>query len=71
MTRKEHVENCKKAARVSLEKGDSVGAILDMVRLMPEHPECAGGADLFRALAADAMRERTLEAARRFVEGFN
>lgn len=68
-TRRDHVRWCKEFARESLNRGDAIGAILDMVRELPKHPATAN-MPWMEHLAAAAMRQRTLEAAREFVEGF-
>lgn len=71
MTRAEHMDWCKGRAREYLERGDATNAIASMASDLNKHDETRqlGATAGFLALAAGM--EGTVEAARRFVEGFN
>ncbi len=71
MTRTEHIEWCKKRARKYLNAGDAQEAIMSMASDYGKHSETRNDAQMISMLTISATMEGTIDAARRFVEGFN
>ncbi len=70
MTRKEHLEWAKARAREFLDAGDAAQAIASMASALGEH-EAWSDSPMMPTLVMVATIDGTIEAARRFVEGFN
>lgn len=72
MTRKEHLDWCKRRAREYLDRGEPVNAIASMLSDMGKHPENAPAIQQGPLAMLGLMAGRNgVAAARDFIEGFN
>lgn len=71
MTREEHIDWCKGRARKYLDAGNAQDAIMSMASDYGKHPETEAASKMTAFLSMAALTKGTVEAARRFVEGFN
>ncbi len=71
MTRLEHLEWCKQRAREYLDAGDAANAVASMMSDMRRHPENEAAIQGPLAVIGLMAARDGVEAARRFIEGFN
>lgn len=72
MTREEHLEWCKKRAREYLDRGDVKNGVTSMLSDLTKHEETQfGGGGMLMVLGMQTIMSGDLQAARRFIEGFN
>ena len=72
MTRKEHLERCKERAREYLKRGDISNGVTSMLSDLSKHPETESASKGVLAMwGMNAIMNGDLDAATRFVEGFN
>ena len=70
-TREEHMTWCKKRAHEYLDTGDAKNAVTSMMSDLNKHEGTRSVAEATAMLGMMAAMEGTVEAARRFVDGFN
>jgi hypothetical protein len=72
MNRQEHLEWCKKRALQYVEAGDIPQAVASMTSDLRKHPETENhAAIMLGVMMLMSGNLRTIEEARRFIEGFN
>ena len=72
MTRAEHLEWCKQRARDYLARRDIANAVTSMLSDLSKHPETKKSSEgPLAVLGIMTIQQGNLEAAKRFIEGFN
>ena len=70
MSRKEHLEWCKRRAMAYVEAGDNGQAITSMLSDLSKHPETIGLRDTVATLAFGILMLPGQNEVRKFIEGF-
>jgi hypothetical protein len=71
MTRTEHLQWCKDRAHEYLNRGDITNGVSSMLSDMEKHDGTKGVNPMLEMMGLMAVQTNDLEAARRFVTGFN
>ena len=71
MDRQSHLEWCKKRAHEYLAKGDVANAVTSMMSDLDKHPETALKTSTLAMFGMLAVQSGDVNAARRFIDGFN